>query len=77
LQELQPSLRNTAKTSTKVRIRKSHPTSGLKNQQEIAPNAIHRTIAKLPKMSKDLEYFFAIVFANWLQLSFATILHAA
>jgi hypothetical protein len=58
---LQPSLRNIAKTKAKARTRNNHPASGLKNQQEIAPATIHRTIARLPKISNDLEYSFESV----------------
>jgi hypothetical protein len=58
---LQPSLRSIAKISTKAKTRKSHPASELKSQQETAPNTIHNAIARLPKISKDLEYSFGSV----------------
>jgi hypothetical protein len=56
---LQPSFRSIANTITKAEARKNHPRRGWKNQKAVALNAIHSTIPKLPRISKDVEYAFA------------------
>jgi hypothetical protein len=48
-----------AKMSTNAEIRKDHPRSGLKNQQATELITIHRATARLPRISRVLEYPFA------------------
>jgi hypothetical protein len=45
-----------AKTITKATTRKSHPRTGLKNQQATALITVHNRIPRLPRISNDFEY---------------------